>query len=220
MNKLVINWMFAVVIACSFSSDFPHTAFGETTLKDGEYLTACGPIACFVALESLGVETSLAEVVQRCNWKKDRLTPFEDLREGLNSYPGIHSQIVKLSPQQLCDLLVDDGTIVLLGVRKRTEQIDHAVCAVDTSQSGQAIHLIDYPELHRNLLMGEVVDRWDGVAIVVRMSPFYRAIDKLGLLFTPLVLACLGVLWIRNRCSRRMNAESDPVNEVAASDAQ
>lgn len=194
------NVISAIVLACAPTGLHQQNSPGGTpTLTDGEYLTACGPIACFVALESLGVKTSLSETVQRCNWKQDRLTPLESLQDGLNSYPGIRSQIAKLSPHQLCDLLHDEGTVVILATRKNTDHIDHAVCAVGTRDNNQVIHLIDYPELHRNLLLGEVVDQWDGAAIVVRFSPFYRAMNMLGLLFTPLVLAILGVLWSRRR---------------------
>ncbi len=63
------------------------------TLEDAQYSTACGPIACFVALQSLGVETSLDETAQRSGWIQDEFLPLESLQTALKSYPGIDCQI-------------------------------------------------------------------------------------------------------------------------------
>jgi hypothetical protein len=35
------------------------------TLEDEQYKTACGPIACRVALQTLGIETTLDEIAKR-----------------------------------------------------------------------------------------------------------------------------------------------------------
>ena len=221
MSKRIITRISAFVFAClSIGLSQQSTLAQTATIEDEHYLTACGPIACFVALQTLGVETSLSEMVRRSNWQKGRLTPVEDLQNGLNSYRGISSQIAKLSPQQLCSLLQDDGTVVILATRKKTDDIDHAVCAVGIDENNQVIHVIDYPELHRNLLIGEVADRWDGAALVVRFSPFYRAMDKFGLVFTPLVLVVLGILWFRNRGARGANRRSNRAKEASISDSR
>ncbi|MGL6196775.1 MAG: hypothetical protein ACRC2T_18340, partial [Thermoguttaceae bacterium] len=100
------------------------------TLEDEQYKTACGPIACLVALQSLGVDTTLDEVAQKCGWERDEFLPLENLQTALRSYRGVDCQITKLTPTELCKLLKDDQTVVILALRKLTDTIDHAVCAV------------------------------------------------------------------------------------------
>jgi AmiR/NasT family two-component response regulator len=89
------------------------------------------------------------------------------LQNALKSYHGINCQIAKLSPKELCQLLKDDQTVVILASRKNSDETDHAVCAVDVQENDQVIKLIDYPELTQHKLIAELTDAWDGVALVV-----------------------------------------------------
>ena len=59
------------------------------TLEDEQYKTACGPIACVLALQTLGIETSLDEMAERCDWEQDEFLPLENLQKALHSYRGI-----------------------------------------------------------------------------------------------------------------------------------
>jgi len=174
-----------------------------STLEDERYKTACGPIAGFIALQTLGIETSLDEMANRCSWEQDKMLPLENLQNAIRSYHGVSCQMVHLTPKQLCDLLKDDQTIVILATRKGSEEIDHAVCAVGVRDNDQVIHLIDYPELHQWKLIGEIADVWDGPALVVRISPFYRALSDFATCFAPMVAIILGILWFRNRKSTK-----------------
>jgi len=169
------------------------------TLEDEQYKTACGPIAGFVALQTLGIETSLPEIANRCGWEQDKLLPLKNLQNAIRSYHGISCYMVQLTPKQLCDIVKDDQTVVILATRKRTEEIDHAVCAIGVQDNGQVIHLIDYPELHQRKLIGEIADVWDGPALIVRISPFYRALGDFAIYFAPMVAVIMGILWFRNR---------------------
>ena len=179
-------------------------ALGKTpTLEDEHYKTACGPIAGLVALNVLGIDTSLPEIAKRCNWEQDKFLPLDNLQKALRSYRGIDCQIAKLTPKQLTDLLKDNRTVVILATRKRTDEIDHAVCAVGVQENDQVIHLIDYPELHQRKLIGEIADVWDGVALVVRISPFYRALGDFAALFAPTILFIIILLWFLNRRRER-----------------
>jgi len=173
------------------------------TLEDEHYKTACGPIACLVALNTLGIKTSLDEMAKRCGWVQDEFLPLENLQKALRSYRGIDCQIVKLTPKQLTDLLKDNRTVVILATRKLTDEIDHAVCAVGVHDNDQVVHLIDYPELHQRKLIGEIADVWDGVAVVVRVSPFYRALGDFAVLFAPMILLIIVILWFRRRKDRK-----------------
>ena len=170
-----------------------------TTLEDEHYKLACGPIAGLVVLQTLGIETTLDEIAKRCYWVQDQMLPLENLQNTLRSYNGVSCQMTKLTPKQLCDLLKDNQTVVILVTRKKNDEIDHAVCAVGVQSNDQVIHLIDYPELHQRKLIGEIADVWDGAALVVRISPFYRALDDFAVCFAPMVAFIMVVLWFRNR---------------------
>jgi ABC-type bacteriocin/lantibiotic exporter with double-glycine peptidase domain len=173
------------------------------TLEDEQYKTACGPIACVVALDTLGIETTLSEMAKRCGWEQDKYLPLENLQNALKSYHGIDCQIAKLSPKELCQLLKDDQTVVILALRKNTDETDHAVCAVDVQENDQVIKLIDYPELTQRKLVAELADAWDGVALVVRITPFYRACGDFAVLFAPMVVVIIAFLWFRHRNDKK-----------------
>lgn len=200
---------FSILFLCL--SAFVHGKM--PTLEDEQYKTACGPIAAVVALETLGVETSLDEMTKRCDWEQDKFLPLENLQAAIRSYHGIDCHAAQLSPKQLVELLKDDQTVVILALRKLTDDIDHAVCAVGVKDNDQVIHLIDYPELHRNKLIGEIADVWDGAALVVRVSPFYRALGDFALCFAPMVVVILGVLWFRHR-KDKLTKTSEPLQEL------
>jgi hypothetical protein len=182
------------------------------TLEDEHYKTACGPIAGVLALETLGIETSLPEIAERCNWVQDEMLPLENLQKALQSYHGVSCQIAKITPKQLCGLLKDNQTVVILATRKKSEEIDHAVCAVGVQDNDQVIHLIDYPELHQRKLIGEIADVWDGVALVVRVSTFYRALGDFALGFAPMAALIILILWFRSRKTvKKENLQSSAI---------
>ncbi|NQT17779.1 MAG: hypothetical protein HQ582_33800 [Planctomycetes bacterium] len=181
--------------------DVLPSALGDLpTVVDEQYKNACGPVACFVALRSLGVETSLDDVVERCKWEEGKFISLETLEAAVQSYRGIDGHLAQVSPPELCQLLGDDQTVVILVTRKRSEELNHAVCAVAVTDNDQTIRLIDYPELTQERLIAELADAWDGQALVVRRSATYRALDKVGLFFAPMVAFLIGVFWV---CRRR-----------------
>jgi len=57
--------------------------------------------------------------------------------------------------------------------------------------------------LHQRKLIGEIADVWDGVALVVRISPFYRALGDFAALFAPTILFIIILLWFLNRRRER-----------------
>lgn len=192
----------SMLFICAVVFAFSGSSFAQSrlpTLEDEQYKTACGPIAGVVALQSLGVETSLDEMAKRCDWEQDKFLPLESLQKALKSYHCIDCQIAQLSPAELCKLLKDHQTVVILANRKLTDEIDHAVCAVEALENDQVIHLIDYPELHQKKLIGEVAESWDGTALVVRITPLYRAFGDFAFWFAPMIAVIMGVLWFRSR---------------------
>ena len=196
MNRYAV---IAILLLCSAVTFQTRVTHAQPTLEDIQYKTACGPIACFAALKTLGVETTLPEVVQKCEWKQDVFVPLTAMQSALKSYRGIDCQMVQLSPKELVGLLNDERTVVILAMRKTTDDVDHAVCAVGTEQNGQVVKMIDYPELVRRQLIGELADKWDGAALVVRISPLHRACEDFALWFGPFVAAFLCFAWFRNR---------------------
>lgn len=206
MKRIFLSLILFLCLSISVYSKLP-------TLEDEHYKRACGPIAGVVALQTLGIETSLDEMTKRSCWERDKMLPLKNLQKAIHSYRGIDCHTVQLSPSQLIRLLNDDQATVILAVRKRTDEIDHAVCAIGVQNNGQVIHLIDYPELHQRKLIAELADSWDGSALVVRVSPFYRALGDFALCFGPMVAVILGVLWFRHRKDKPVVNESQTVCE-------
>lgn len=203
-----------LLIIAFFFIAWSQVALGKLpTLKDEQYKTACGPIACVVALQALGVNTSLEEMVKLCSWEQDKFLPLENLQKAVCSYRGINCHMVQLSPKHLVELLKDDQTVVILAVRKQNDDIDHVVCAIGVQENDQVIHLIDYPELHQRKLIAELADSWDGAALVVRVSPFYRSLGNFALCFGPMVVVILGILWFRHRKDKTIVNESQAASE-------
>jgi hypothetical protein len=146
------------------------------TLQDGQYKTACGPIACYAALHLLSKTISLDDIARRCNWVRGKLTTLGEMQTALSSMDGIECIAAKVSPQQLCHLLKDDETAIILPVREDTEEIDHAFCVVETQEDDQVAKIIDYPKINRKMLIGELTQIWDGPALIVRVSTARRVL--------------------------------------------
>ncbi len=69
-----------VALFLSFAQEF---CGASDVLLDGDYSTACGPIACYVALSHVGVAASLPEVAEKCNWRKGETTTLREIRDAL-----------------------------------------------------------------------------------------------------------------------------------------
>ncbi len=171
---------------------------GLPTLEDELYKTACGPIASYVALHSLGKSVSLDDVVRRCEWVPERFTKLGEMQAALSSVAGIECMAVEISPQQLCSLLKDDNTVAILPVRKTSEKTDHAFCVVEVRDDGQMVKLIDYPELVSWKMIGELAQQWDGPALVVRTSLARRTQRRLLYFLMPIVTTVIVLLWSRD----------------------
>ncbi len=211
MKRIAVFALACFYVVCP--NDVLTTSASESlpTLEDEHFKTACGPIACLVALRSLGVDAHLDDVAVQCGWSEGELLPLANMKRALEEYSGIRCASVKLTPGELTHLLNDEQTVVILPIRKSTEHVDHAVCAVSSDENGNIVRWIDYPELGQSKLIGEVVHVWDGPALVVQPTPVYRALDMLGLFTAPIVVLALGVAWLRavNSDRRRLRAASE-----------
>jgi hypothetical protein len=164
----------------------------ETVVTDAAYKDACGPFSCLVALRLLGADSSLQKVGKECDWTEGKPVGLQAMQQTLDGYAGIECQAVKLTPDELIDVLEDDQAVAILAIRKNSEEIDHSVCAASTDRSKQTIRWIDYPELEQEKALTEVAKVWDGTALVVRWSPTFSIARRFSLLVLPTIaLFCL-----------------------------
>ncbi len=134
-------------------------------LHDIEYVNACGPIACFVACRAMGREVSIAQLANDCGWIEGRFTKLSEMQSALTRVPGIVSLPTRLSPEQLRSLLGSGNYAAVLPIRKSSDDINHAVCAIEASERG--IVYIDYPELRNDVPIDQLADIWDGQVLLV-----------------------------------------------------
>lgn len=134
-------------------------------LADEEYKTACGPIACYVALHKLGDDTRLGTLIEECGWKKDQPVPFGALADALGRHSSVRARAVRLTPEELFDWLGHGNRVAILAIRKMPTQTDHALCAVGVE--GSRLLVLDYPEFYYTVSKGGLSDSWNGEAILV-----------------------------------------------------
>jgi hypothetical protein len=141
----------------------------ESYLRDGAYLTACGPIACYVALRAIGVDSSLKAMAEACRWKKGELTTLEAMHQAILRTGEASSVPTQLPLDRLAALIGDGRNVAILPIRKGGEEINHAVCAV-RARPGE-FFVIDYPELGQWKSAAELANIWDGDLLLVSRKP-------------------------------------------------
>jgi hypothetical protein len=171
-------------------ADHDDVPAGLPVLTDDGCQTACGPITCFVAARSLGVDVSLDAMIQKCDWKQGQLTTLQRIQETL---AGLENEIVsvpaRVSPKELQEYLQSGNYVAVLPVRKRSEEVNHAICAVGLEDD--KIIAIDYPELTERYTLDELADIWDGPALLVSRSSQGWAVRNLHWLVLPILAALL-----------------------------
>jgi ABC-type bacteriocin/lantibiotic exporter with double-glycine peptidase domain len=165
---------------------------GLPPLLDEGCQTACGPIACFVAARSMGVEVSLTAVIQKCKWTAGQLTTLQRMQDTLADMDGLAISAVRLSPDQLKLHLRRGDCAAVLPVRKKSANINHAICAIGVEND--RIVAIDYPELKQLYSDDDIAEIWDGQVLLVTESFLSRFVRNVIWFSLPLTAAGLLLL--------------------------
>jgi ABC-type bacteriocin/lantibiotic exporter with double-glycine peptidase domain len=134
------------------------------TLDGEDVPDACGPIACYLALRSLGVFASLEDVLEQCNWHSGEGVQIRQMVEALADYSDVVSRPVHLTSGELFDIVEKPDSVAIVPLSVADDN-HHAMVAVATRDS--LLILIGYPELRRLVTEDELNDAWDGAAIVM-----------------------------------------------------
>lgn len=185
-NSAVVALSLLLVLCAPCWADDADTLVVDQAFKDG-----CGPISCVVALRSLGVSCSLRDMCVKTNWKENQPVSFSDMEKALNSYFGIECTPAQLKPRELVNLLSDEHTVVILAVARNSQDVNHAVCANSVS-ANDVVRFIDYPDLVVVKTLGDVASDWNGEALVVRVSFFYRVLHRISVYLGP----CFAILFV------------------------
>jgi len=158
-----------LLVTAALRSDAGGT---QTELVDGDFATACGPIACFVALRRIGCEANLESLAEQCGWSPGRTTSFRLVAETLSKH-GVRVRPVRISAEQLAEFLDRGDMAAILVIRNPESEIDHVACAVEHDE--QFYRIVDYPEISAWIDMTTLMNLWTGEAILVSrpqsMSP-------------------------------------------------
>ena len=89
-------------------------------------------------------------------------------------------------------MILHDGMVAILPVRKDSESINHAICILDADAAN--LVGIDYPKLRVTYTAAELAEIWDGEALLLRRRiPIWRrAIEVL-----PGVIVGFGIVFVR-----------------------
>jgi len=102
-----------LLVTAALRSDAGGT---QTELVDGDFATACGPIACFVALRRIGCEANLESLAEQCGWSPGRTTSFRLVAETLSKH-GVRVRPVRISAEQLGNSLVPRSRLPRIACR-------------------------------------------------------------------------------------------------------
>jgi ABC-type bacteriocin/lantibiotic exporter with double-glycine peptidase domain len=193
----------AIIILIANSLAFGAAAgltSGNPDPKDVTHATACGPIACFVAARAIGVSVSLDTMIDRCKWAPGRYTTLETVRTALSGMEQINCTPTRLTPEQLVAVLQTGQSAAILTIRKRSQNVDHALVAVRTQ--GDSIVMVDYPELSVVKSLGELSEIWDGAALVVTRQAVPNStsiLTRRGILAIAAFFASAAGMWLLSR---------------------
>ena len=174
MKMLPLRMTFTLFLFCLVT--FGNSECLSSTNQGNSFSqSACGPVASFIALRTLGVDCSLGEVVSRCGYSGEPVD-VKSIYKTLNSFRGIKCTLEKLKNEELLEHLKQNDCVALLLVKKRADIINHVVSLI--SKQGK-LSFIDYPHIRKNFDLAEFPQRfWTGDCLMVkRDGPFLLSIS-------------------------------------------
>lgn len=203
-SEVMSNWARAILIcgiavgsvwclSARFCGAEDKKVPGLPSLADDGYQTACGPIACYVAARKMGLDCSLASMIDKCDWNVGKMTELKQLHDTLSMYDSrITCTALRQTPRDMTNCLKDGNHAVLLAIRKHSSEINHVVCAIGI-EDGKII-AVDYPELIRRFSEDELTDVWDGQVLLVSRSVCGWCYENILWLALPLSCAIVVIL--------------------------
>lgn len=136
--------------------------------SDWQYKNACGPISLWAACRAQGGGLSLDETCKRCRFDKGELCSIGAIRDAVSDSWLLTVHGAKLNPKELKDTLQRGESVVLFVRGKESQTVDHAICALGFEHDRYFV--VDYPVVARTITQAEMLEIWDGQAVVVRRS--------------------------------------------------
>lgn len=179
---------------CLSAAETPRDAF--------RYRSACGPIAGFVALRTMGCDVSLEEVVRGCRSDESGATSLAKLCSYLDARDEVNCRGVWIPKNRLQEHAASDEYIPILVVRNGSETPDHVICVTDGAVGH--VKVVGYPELAREVELAEIARRWDGQALLVSRDWTFE-IATHWRYFLPAAAVMLAAVWPGMFAGRRWN---------------
>jgi len=128
---------------------------------------ACGPIATFVALLSIGVDAELTDVASRCKWTEGDFVQGDQIVAALHTFPNTHVRAVRVTLTDV-ESHLRSGAAAILFVRRGSTVPNHAICLVGVV--GDGFSYVELPGGEQVIARNEIESIWSGEAILVRRS--------------------------------------------------
>lgn len=159
---------------------------------------ACGPVSCYASLNWLMPgRYTLDSIANELGWSEGQKVPFVSVYNYLEKQNGIESMLIRVSPEELANILSEGGGAAVLPISKGSGDIDHSVCVV--AGDNESVTLIDYPDLAKSMSLSELSRIWNGEAIVLSKldaaSTPWRLFSKKVILWTVIVSVCAGLFF-------------------------
>lgn len=153
---------------------------------------SCGPQSCLIALKYLGIPASFEDVAKKCAWTDGDLTDFQQLRGALEQYPGVSCVGVHISESELERLLANQQMVAILGVRRDSVVINHAICAIGFENGEFICH--DGLDAGIRISPAELQKEWTGEALLVAVATEYSALQLVRNIVATVPWSLLGII--------------------------
>jgi len=156
------GWQLRFVLICICFLYVSCTLLAFTALAFSPY---CGPVSCYVVLDFFGVDCTLKQVSDLCNYDI-KPVKLSDVHKTLNSFDDIKCSIEKCTPAKVKKYLSVQNTVLLLVLDSNDqEKPDHLVVLL--SKENELIW-IDYPSLINNYDLKQLPDNLDTRCLLIR----------------------------------------------------
>jgi hypothetical protein len=155
----------AMLPGLSVSPDGGETAAGPPRpLCDPELSAACGPVACYLAVEAIGINADLDDMLNRVGWVPGRATSMKSIADCLAATPGVRCLVLRPRVHELASMIMSNDCSAVVPVRDDSGSVDHVLTI--TGFRSQRFIAVDYPRGALYLSERELAGQWEGTAVL------------------------------------------------------
>ncbi len=176
-----------------------NVVFGGSSQKvAGKFLPFpyCGPVSSYITLRHFGIDCTLKEVSDLCNYKI-KPVKLSDVYRTLKSFEGIKCSIKTTSPPKIMKYLSVPDTVVLLAIDPNDgESVGHLVVLLPKENK---YLLVDYPRIIDNYDLHQLPENIASKCMVVRKASFYSNAKILYIIAIAILTILIGKYQLKKK---------------------